>query len=121
MLTTLTFVKMKPGLDRDAFYTRWQEHTRDFDLRDHPEISLNRLMMFDEGWEFVGVCENHWPDRATLEAAIKWYETPKGQEHQADLDSFMDSAGCRTLIVSDEADVSSEKGIVRKTGAGTAK
>ncbi len=52
---------------------------------------------------------------------IKWYETPKGQEHQADLDSFMDSAGCRTLIVSDEADVSSEKGIVRKTGAGTAK
>jgi hypothetical protein len=115
MLTTLTFVKMKPGLDRDTFYRRWQEHTRDFDLRDHPEISLNRLMMFEEGSEFVGVCENEWPDQAALQAAIEWYETPEGKEHAADLDSFMDAAGCQTVIVSHEVDISSAKGIVWKT------
>jgi len=115
MLTTLTFVKMKAGFDRESFYRRWQEHTRDFDLRDHPEITLNRLMMFEEGSDFAGVCENHWPDRESLENVIRWYETPEGKEHQADLDSFMDSAGCQTVIVSHEVDVSKEQGIVWRT------
>ena len=82
MVTTITFVKMQPGLDRASFYERWCEHTGDWDLRDHPEISLNRLMLFEEGSEFVGMAENHWPDRASLEAAIRWYETPEGQERK---------------------------------------
>ena len=102
MLTTLTLVKMLPGLSREDFYARWQEHTRDKDLRDHPEISLNRLMMFDEGAEYVGMAENHWPDRASLDAAIRWYETPEGKAHQADLESFMDTAHSPTMIVSHE-------------------
>jgi len=117
MITTLTFVKKKPGLDRDFFYKRWQQHTHDFDLRDHPEISLNRLMLFDEGSDFEGVCENHWPDLEALDAAIRWYETPEGKAHQSDLDTFMDSANCRTMIVSGEADISKERGIALEPGS----
>ncbi len=111
MLTTFTFVKMLPGFSRDAFYTRWHEHTQNKDLKDHPEISLNRLMMFDEGSEYVGMAENHWPDRESLDAVIRWYETPKGKEHQKDLDVFMDTANSPTMIVSHEVEISSEKGI----------
>ncbi len=115
MITTITFVKMQPGFDRASFYERWCEHTRDWDLRDHPEISLNRLMMFDEGSEYVGMAENHWPDRASLEAAIRWYETPEGQVHWKDLESFMDAANSPTTVVSHEVEVSEGKGIAWKT------
>ncbi len=120
MLTTFTFVKMLPGFSRDAFYARWHEHTRKKDLQDHPEISLNRLMMFDEGSEYIGMAENHWPDREALDAAIRWYETPEGQAHWKDLESFMDAANSPTFVVSHEADVSSEKGIHWKTRLGSA-
>ena len=115
MITTLTLVKMQPGFEREAFYERWQVHTRDLDLRDHPEISLNRLMLFDEGGEYVGIAENHWPDRESLDAAIRWYETPEGQTHWQDLESFMDTANSPTMIVSHEVDISQDKGIVWKT------
>ena len=118
MLTTITFVKMLPGYTRDEFYARWQQHTQTMDLRDHPEITLNRLMMFDEGSEYLGMAENHWPDRASLEAVIRWYETPEGQAHQADLDLFMDTANSPTTIVSHEVHVSSEKGIEWITSPG---
>ena len=37
MLKTFTMVRMQPGIERDEFYDRWCAHTRDFDLRDHPE------------------------------------------------------------------------------------
>jgi hypothetical protein len=115
MITTFTFVKMQPGFERDGFFDRWCEHTRDLDLRDHPEISLNRLMLLEEGSEFVGVAENHWPDREALDAAIRWYETPEGQAHWKDLESFMDAANSPTFVVSHEAEVSHEKGIDSKT------
>ena len=111
MLTTFTFVKMLPGFSRDAFYARWHEHTQNKDLKDHPEISLNRLMMFDEGSEYVGMAENQWPDRESLEKVIRWYETPDGQAHQADLDVFMDTANSPTMVVSHEVEVSEAKGI----------
>ena len=115
MITTITFVKMQPGFDRDSFYARWCEHTRDMDLRDHPEISLNRLMLFEEESEFVGMAENHWPDRASLDAAIRWYETPEGQTHWKDLESFMDAANSPTKVVSHEAEISEAEGIAWKT------
>ncbi len=118
MLTTITLVKPLPGFSRDAFYARWHEHTRKKDLQDHPEISLNRLMMFDEGAEYIGMAENHWPDRAALDEAIRWYETPAGQDHQNDLDVFMDTANSPTMIVSHEVEISSEKGIEWKARPG---
>jgi len=118
MITTITFVKMLPGFSRDAFYDRWCEHTRDLDLRDHPEITLNRLRMFEEGSEYLGMAENHWPDRASLDAAIRWYETPEGQAHQKDLDTFMDTVNSPTMIVSHEVEVSSERGIEWKARPG---
>jgi hypothetical protein len=111
MLTTFTMVKMLPGYSREDFYARWHQHTQTKDLKDHPEISLNRLMMFDEGAEYFGMAENHWPDRESLEKVIRWYETPDGQAHQADLDVFMDTANSPTVIVNQEVHVSDEKGI----------
>jgi hypothetical protein len=118
MITTFTFVKMQPGFEREQFFDRWCEHTRDLDLRDHPEITLNRLTLFEQGSEFVGVAENHWPDREALDAAIHWYETSEGQVHWKDLESFMDAANSPTFVVSHEVEVSIEKGIDWKAGPG---
>ena len=120
MLKTITLVRMLPGLSREQFYERWCTHTRDFDLRDHPEISLNRLVLFDEtgdgSGDYLGFAENHWPDRAALDAAIAWYETPAGIEHNRDLEAFMDVASSPTFVVGSEVEVSSERGIDWKTG-----
>lgn len=87
MITTYTFVRMQPGYDRESFYQRWCEHTRDWDLIDHPGIS-NRLMLLEGDSEFVGMAENHWPDREALDEAARWYGTPKGQAHWKDLTKF---------------------------------
>ena len=111
MIKTLTFVQMRAGMEREDFYRRWCEHTRDLDLRDHPEISLNRLILFEEAADYVGIAENHWPDRAALDAAIAWYETPAGVEHNADLASFMDVENSPTVVVGYEVEVSREAGI----------
>lgn len=113
MITTFTLVKMQKGYDRESFYQRWCEHTRDMDLRDHPDISLNRLMLFEqaEGEQYIGSAENHWPNRAALDAAVAWYETAEGIEHMKDLASFMDVENSPTRIVSHEVEVSDEKGI----------
>jgi hypothetical protein len=123
MLKTFTMVRMQPGIERDEFYDRWCAHTRDYDLRDHPEISLNRLVLFDEppagqSAEFVGIAENHWPDRAALDDAVRWYATPEGIEHNRDLEAFMDIANSPTFIVDYEVEVSEARGIDWKSGRG---
>jgi hypothetical protein len=105
MLKTLTFVKKLPHLDHAAFFERWCQHTREWDLRDHPEITLNRLMLVDGHDGYSGVAENHWPDRAALDAVAAWYATPAGQPHWQDLCSFMDMAASVTVIVSNEASI----------------
>lgn len=110
MITTFTFVKMQPGFERETFFQRWCEHTRDWDLRDHPGIT-NRLMLLEEGGEFVGIAENHWPNRAALDEAVKWYETDDGRAHWNDLIQFMDAANSPTRTVTHEVDVSVDKGI----------
>ena len=115
VVKTLTFVRMLPGIEREEFYRRWCEHTRDLDLRDHPEISLNRLILFDEGADYAGLAENHWPDQAAVDAAIAWYETPAGIEHNADLASFMDIANSPTVVVGHEVEVSKRGGVEWKT------
>jgi hypothetical protein len=120
MIKTFTLVRMRPGLSRDEFFDRWCAHTRDFDLRDHPEITLNRLTLFEEGVEahnggFVGLAENHWPDRESIDAAIRWYQTPPGIAHNQDLEAFMDIANSPTSIVDYEVEVSEQAGISWKS------
>ena len=111
MLKTFTFVKMKPGLSRDAFFERWCESTRNFDLRNHPEIELSRLMLIDGEGPFVGIAETHWHDAAALDRSIGWYDTPSGQVHWKDLDSFVDTANSPTFVVTHEANLSPTGGI----------
>jgi hypothetical protein len=111
MLKTLTFVRMQPGWSRDAFFKRWCEHTHEWDLRDHPEISLNRLMMLEGTEDYVGVAENHWPDQESLDAAIAWYATEAGQIHWRDLNTFMDTENCLTVTIVNEAVIDSSRGI----------
>jgi hypothetical protein len=111
MLKTFTFVRMRPGIEREAFFRRWCEHTRDWDLRDHPEITLNRLTLIDGESPYVGLAENHWPDRAALDAAAAWYASPDGQAHWADLGEFMDIDNSPTVVVTHEAEISEADGI----------
>ncbi|MBS0578266.1 MAG: hypothetical protein JSR36_03280 [Proteobacteria bacterium] len=111
MIKTFTLVRKKPGLTDQQFFERWTEHTRDWDLRDHPDILLNRLALLKDNPQFTGIAENHWPDRAALDAAAAWYATPAGQSHWADLCSFMDIDNSPTVIVESEALVSAENGI----------
>ena len=110
MLKTLTLAKRKTGLSRAEFFEAWQRHTREWDLKDHPEISLNLLRMVElpdgAAFEYDGMAENHWPDRAALDAVVAWYETEEAQGHMADLLSFMDVENSPTLIISEEADIS---------------
>ena len=111
MLTSFTFVRAKAGLGREEFFRRWCEHTRDWDLRDHPEIRLNRLTLFEGEGPYVGIAENHWDDHAALAKAAAWYATPEGRRHGADLASFMDVDASPTVVVTHEARVSAERGI----------
>jgi len=118
MLVSFTFVRARPGLSRDEFFRRWCEHTRDWDLRDHPEIRLNRLTLVEGDGPYVGVAENHWDDRAALEQAAAWYATPAGQRHWADLAAFMDVEASPTVVVTHEARVSEERGVELRTAPG---
>lgn len=111
MIKTFTLVRMNAGWSREDFFKRWCEHTRDWDLRDHPEISLNRLMLIEGDSEFVGMAENHWPDEESLAAAANWYRSDAGRAHWDDLASFMDIENSPTVTVSAEAHIDSDRGI----------
>jgi len=104
---TFTFVKKAAGWSNDDFFRRWTEHTRDFDLVDHPYILKNRLMLIAGETPYVGIAENHWPDAESLAATEAFYrETERGRAHWADLVEFMDIEGSPTVVVTHEADVS---------------
>jgi len=105
-MITFTFVKKREGWTDEAFFERWAEHTRDFDLVDHPYITKNRLVLIAGPTPYVGIAENHWPDAESLAATSKFYEeTERGRAHWADLESFMDIEGSPTVVVSQEVDV----------------
>jgi hypothetical protein len=112
VIKTFTFVRKNPALSDAEFFERWTTHTRIWDLRDHPEILLNRLALLKDNPLYTGVAENHWPDRAALDAAASWYATPDGRLHWADLCSFMDIDNSPTVVIDSEAVVSAEHGIV---------
>lgn len=112
-MITFTFVKKRAGWSDDDFYRRWTEHTRDFDLVDHPYITKNRLLLIAGDTPYVGIAENHWPDDESLVATEVFYrETEKGRAHWADLQQFMDIEGSPTVVVSQEVDVGPD-GIIR--------
>ena len=109
MITSFTLVRKRPELDDDEFFERWTEHTRQFDLVDHPYISKNRLLLVEGDAPYVGLAENHWPDLESLQRTAAFYEqTERGRAHWADLCSFMDIDNSPTLVVTREADVSPE-------------
>jgi hypothetical protein len=106
MIVSFTLVKKREGLTDEEFFERWTEHTRAYDLVDHPYITKNRLMMVLSGTPYCGIAENHWPDMDSLVATQQFYEgTERGREHWADLQTFMDIDDSPTLIVTKEADV----------------
>ncbi|MCD9625466.1 hypothetical protein [Rhabdothermincola salaria] len=106
MVVSFTFVRKREGISDAEFFARWTEHTRDFDLRDHPYITKNRLMMVAGHPDYVGIAENHWPDMDAMLATSAFYaDTDAGREHWADLQTFMDIDASPTVIVTQEADV----------------
>ena len=109
LVKTFTFVRKREELSREDFFARWVEHTQRFDLEDHPYITLNRLTMIEGETPYVGIAENHWPDRESLDRTAEFYEkTERGRAHWADLCEFMDIDGSPTVIVTAEAEVSPE-------------
>jgi hypothetical protein len=112
-LITFTFVMKRAGWSDEDFFRRWTEHTRDFDLVDHPYITKNRLMLVKGDTPYIGIAENHWPDAESLVATEAFYrETERGRAHWADLEQFMDIEASPTVVVSREADVG-DQGIVQ--------
>jgi aminoglycoside phosphotransferase (APT) family kinase protein len=106
VITSFTFVKKREGLSDERFFARWTEHTRDFDLVDHPYVTRNRLLMIAGDTPFVGIAENQWPDMESLARTGKFYEqTEKGRAHWADLLEFMDIENSPTVIATREAEV----------------
>jgi len=106
MIVTFTLVRKQPHPSKEVFLERWVEHTERFDLADHPYITQNRLMLLEGDTPYVGMAENHWPDRASLDATYAFYQdTDAGRAHYADLETFMDIANSPTVVVSDEANV----------------
>jgi hypothetical protein len=106
MIVSFTMVRKRQELTDEAFFKRWTEHTEAFDLKDHPYITKNRLMMIQGDTPYVGIAENHWPDMESLTKAYEFYqETDAGKAHWADLLTFMDIDNSPTVIVTQEADV----------------
>lgn len=106
MIVSFTLVRKRDGFTDDEFFERWTRHTQEFDLKDHPYISKNRLMMIAGSADYVGIAENHWPDMDAMMATSAFYETTDaGQDHWADLQSFMDIDNSPTVVVTKEADV----------------
>jgi hypothetical protein len=103
MIKAFTFVKRRPGLSREAFHERWCQHTRDWDLKDHPDCTLNRLVLVTDGASpYDGVAETHWPSAEALAEATAFYATDAGRRHWADLQSFMDIDNSPTVTAERE-------------------
>jgi hypothetical protein len=110
MIVSFTLVRKREGLSDEEFFERWTRHTEQFDVKDHPYITLNRLMMVVGGTPYVGIAENHWPDMESMIATSAFYEeTEAGRAHWADLQSFMDIDHSPTVVVTHEAEVAAAK------------
>ena len=107
---SFTLVRKRAEFSDDEFFERWTRHTQEFDLKDHPYISKNRLMMIVGSPDYVGIAENHWPDMDSMLATTAFYaDTDAGREHWADLQTFMDIDNSPTVVVTKEADVAAAR------------
>jgi hypothetical protein len=112
MIKAFTFVKRRPGLTREQFFARWCEHTKDWDLKDHPDCTLNRLVLVTEnGSPYDGIAETHWPGTQALAEAITFYRTDAGKRHWVDLQTFMDIDNSPTVTAEHEADITPAGGV----------
>lgn len=117
MIVSFTLVKKRDGFTDDEFFQRWTSHTETFDLKDHPYITKNRLMMIMGDTPYVGIAENHWPDMASLAKTAEFYETTEaGRAHWADLQTFMDIDNSPTVIVTKEADIDATRTLITALG-----
>jgi len=113
VVVSFTLVKKREGFSDEDFFARWTSHTEAFDLKDHPYITLNRLMMIMGDTPYVGIAENHWPDMESLTLTAAFYEnTDAGKAHWADLLTFMDIDNSPTVIVTKEADISATRTLI---------
>ena len=111
MVKSFSFVKRRSGLSREEFFKRWCEHTKAWDLKDHPECALHRLILTSQEGGYDGLAEVHWPNAAALAEAVAFYGTEPGKRHWADLLSFMDIDNSPTVSVAMEAEISAADGI----------
>lgn len=117
MVVSFTLVKKREGFTDDEFFARWTSHTEKFDLKDHPYITKNRLMMIMGDTPYVGIAENHWPDMDSLTRTAEFYEqTDDGRAHWADLCTFMDIDNSPTVIVTKEADIDATRTLITSLG-----
>jgi hypothetical protein len=117
VITSFTLVRKRPELTDEQFFERWTEHTQRFDLKDHPYITKNRLMMIQGHPEFCGMAENEWPDMDSLTRTADFYQNdPDGQAHWTDLLTFMDIDNSPTVIVTAEADITAARTLITRMG-----
>ncbi len=117
MITSFTMVRKRPEFTSEEFFARWTEHTQRFDLRDHPYITKNRLMMVLGHPDYDGIAENEWPDMDSLTNTADFYQnTDEGRAHWADLLTFMDIDNSPTVIVTAEADITAERTVITRLG-----
>ena len=117
MIVSFTFVRMREGFTAEEFFERWTRHTEQYDLRDHPYITKNRLMMIQGHPDYVGIAENELPDMDSLVRTGEFYgSTDDGRAHWADLQTFMDIDNSPTVIVTAEADVTDAGTVVTRLG-----
>ena len=121
MIKSFTFVRRQAGLSREQFFERWCAHTKAWDLKDHPDCTLNRLVLTSEEGGYDGLAEVHWPDEAALAEAVAFYGTEAGKAHWADLQSFMDIDNSPTVSVVMEAEISIAGGIEMLIGGASSR
>lgn len=109
-IKVLSLVRFREGVDRDAAWRAWAEHTRRWDSRDHPQIRLTELTLFarEPGAPeppFDGMAMTLWESEEAFRAAAAWYQTADSAAHAADLAGFLAFDGMVTTVIAQETQI----------------
>lgn len=108
-MRVMTLVRFRRDLPRAQAWALWQQHTQEWDARDHPEILRTDFTLFGnlggEAPGYDGMAVTHWIDEAAFRAAAAWYQTPASAAHAADLARFLDFDAMLTLAIADTASI----------------